>query len=203
MAGRAAFARMNGIGNEIIVADMRGRADRVLPAAAIALNADPATKFDQIMAIHDARTPGTAWYLDILNSDGSTRAGLRQRHALRGPGACRRDRQPRLHLRDGGRHPQCRGACATVRLRRHGHAAVRLAGHSARRGVPRHAGDRAADRPDRRPRAAFADRRLDGQPARRLLRRRRRLVLRARPLRADAREPPDLSGARQHLASPA
>lgn len=71
MAGAAPFARMNGIGNEIIVADMRGRADRVTAAAAVALNADPATRFDQIMAIHDARTPGTGYFIDILNSDGS------------------------------------------------------------------------------------------------------------------------------------
>ena len=42
-----------------------------LPAAAVALNADPATKFDQIMAIHDPRTPGTANYIEIINSDGS------------------------------------------------------------------------------------------------------------------------------------
>lgn len=68
---RAPFAKMNGLGNEIIVADMRGRADRVAPAAAVALNADPATRFDQIMAIHDPRTPGTANYVEILNSDGS------------------------------------------------------------------------------------------------------------------------------------
>ena len=65
------FLKMNGLGNEIIVADMRGRADFVLPAAAVALNADPATKFDQIMAIHDPRTPGTANYVQIINSDGS------------------------------------------------------------------------------------------------------------------------------------
>ncbi|MFB9982184.1 diaminopimelate epimerase [Mesorhizobium kowhaii] len=71
MASTAPFAKMNGIGNEIIVADMRSRADRVTPAAAIALNADAATRFDQIMAIHDARTPGTAFFIDILNSDGS------------------------------------------------------------------------------------------------------------------------------------
>ena len=71
MASAAPFAKMNGLGNEIIVADMRGRADRVTPAAAIALNADPATKFDQIMAIHDPRTPGTANYIEIINSDGS------------------------------------------------------------------------------------------------------------------------------------
>ncbi len=71
MPGGAQFAKMNGLGNEIIVADMRGRADRVTPAAAIALNADPATKFDQIMAIHDPRTPGTINYIEIINSDGS------------------------------------------------------------------------------------------------------------------------------------
>ncbi|MBN9311159.1 diaminopimelate epimerase [Devosia sp.] len=67
----APFLKMNGLGNEIIVADMRGRADRVTPAAAVAMNADPATKFDQIMAIHDPRTPGTANYIEIINSDGS------------------------------------------------------------------------------------------------------------------------------------
>lgn len=71
MSSNAPFARMNGLGNEIIVADMRGRADRVSPAAAIALNADPATRFDQIMAIHDPRTPGTENYVEIINSDGS------------------------------------------------------------------------------------------------------------------------------------
>jgi diaminopimelate epimerase len=67
----APFLKMNGLGNEIIVADMRGRADRVAPAAAIALNAIAETRFDQIMAIHDARTSGTANYIEIINSDGS------------------------------------------------------------------------------------------------------------------------------------
>ncbi|MBU2145061.1 diaminopimelate epimerase [Mesorhizobium sp. 10J20-29] len=71
MASAAAFAKMNGLGNDIIVADMRGRADRVSPAAAVALNADPATRFDQIMAIHDPRTAGTVNYVEILNSDGT------------------------------------------------------------------------------------------------------------------------------------
>jgi len=71
LATPAPFAKMNGLGNEIIVADLRGRADRVTAVAAIAINADPATKFDQVMAIHDPRTPGTANYIEILNSDGS------------------------------------------------------------------------------------------------------------------------------------
>jgi diaminopimelate epimerase len=71
LATLAPFAKMNGLGNEIIVADMRGRADRVAPAAALAINADPATRFDQVMAIHDPRTAGTANYIEIINSDGS------------------------------------------------------------------------------------------------------------------------------------
>lgn len=71
MSQRVPFARMNGIGNEILVADMRGRADRVSPEAARALAADPATRFDQIMAVHDARLDGTDNYVEIINADGS------------------------------------------------------------------------------------------------------------------------------------
>lgn len=67
----APFLKMNGLGNEIIVADMRGRSDRVTAEAAVALNADPATRFDQIMAIHDARLPDTQNFIAIINSDGS------------------------------------------------------------------------------------------------------------------------------------
>ncbi|SES37452.1 diaminopimelate epimerase [Rhizobium sp. NFR03] len=65
------FARMNGLGNAILVVDMRGRSDVVTPAAAIALNADPQTRFDQIMAIHDPKASGTDAWIDILNSDGT------------------------------------------------------------------------------------------------------------------------------------
>ncbi|MDB5530845.1 MAG: diaminopimelate epimerase [Devosia sp.] len=65
------FLKMNGLGNEIIVADMRGRTDRVTAAAAIAINGSSDTKFDQIMAIHDPRTSGTFGYIEIINSDGT------------------------------------------------------------------------------------------------------------------------------------
>ena len=65
------FARMNGLGNMILVADMRGLKSHFVPKAAIALNIDPLTKFDQIMVIHDPRTSGTDYYIRILNSDGS------------------------------------------------------------------------------------------------------------------------------------
>ncbi|MCA1442031.1 diaminopimelate epimerase [Ensifer sp. IC4062] len=71
MADSVQFARMNGLGNKILVVDMRGRKDRVTPHAAVALNADPATEFDQIMAIHDPKAVGTDAWIDIINSDGS------------------------------------------------------------------------------------------------------------------------------------
>ncbi len=198
MAGAAPFAKMNGLGNEIIVADMRGRADRVSPAAAIALNADPATNFDQIMAIHDARTPGTANYIEIINSDGTMAqaCGNGMRCVVQALAA--ETRAEDFHLRDRRRHPERRRACRRTDFGRHGRAALRLAGHSARRGIPRHPHDRIADRPDRRSGAAFAVGGVDGQSARRLLGRPRRLVLRTRPFRAAARKPPDFSRARQH-----
>ncbi|MGO8440949.1 diaminopimelate epimerase, partial [Rhizobium ruizarguesonis] len=59
MSATVEFARMNGLGNKILVVDMRGRQDKVTPAAAVALNADPQTEFDKIMAIHDPKAEGT------------------------------------------------------------------------------------------------------------------------------------------------
>jgi diaminopimelate epimerase len=65
------FARMNGLGNMILVADMRGRVDRITPAAAVALAGQRETIFDQIMAIHSPKTPDTDAYIEIINRDGS------------------------------------------------------------------------------------------------------------------------------------
>lgn len=67
----APFAKMNGAGNEIIVADMRARDDRVLAKAAIALASDPQTHFDQLMAVHAPGPVGKDARIEIFNSDGS------------------------------------------------------------------------------------------------------------------------------------
>ena len=165
MASAAPFAKMNGLGNEIIVADMRGRADRVTPAAAIALNADPATKFDQIMAIHDPRTPGTANYIEIINSDGSMAqaCGNGMRCVVQALAAETGQKlftfETVAGILNAEEHRR------RLDLRRHGRAALRLAGHSAGRGIPRHPHDRAADRADRRAGAALAVGRLSmGNP---------------------------------------
>ena len=49
MAADVPFFKMNGAGNEIVVADMRGRTDYIAPQAAIALN--EAVPFDQLMEV--------------------------------------------------------------------------------------------------------------------------------------------------------
>jgi diaminopimelate epimerase len=71
MAANAQFAKMNGLGNKILVVDMRGRVDKVTPAAAVSLAANPETSFDQIMAIYDPKAQGTDAWIDIINSDGT------------------------------------------------------------------------------------------------------------------------------------
>ena len=71
MAATVEFAKMNGLGNKILVVDMRGRTDVVTTAAAIALAANESTAFDQIMAIHDPKVDGTDAWIDILNCDGT------------------------------------------------------------------------------------------------------------------------------------
>jgi diaminopimelate epimerase len=65
------FLKMNGLGNEIVVVDLRGAADRVSAEAVRAVAADPRSRFDQLMTIHEPRTPGTNAYLRIYNTDGS------------------------------------------------------------------------------------------------------------------------------------
>jgi diaminopimelate epimerase len=65
------FLKMNGLGNEIVMVDLRGAEVRVSAEDVRAVAADPRSRFDQLMAIHDPRSPGTDAYLCIYNTDGS------------------------------------------------------------------------------------------------------------------------------------
>lgn len=68
---RIPFVKMNGAGNQILVADIRGIASRVSPEAAIALDCNPATKFDQLMEVSDSDDERVDANIRILNCDGS------------------------------------------------------------------------------------------------------------------------------------
>lgn len=71
MTQQAQFEKMNGLGNEIIVADMRGRADQITPQAAIYLAQAPLTRFDQIMAVYDPTDGKHDYRMEIWNQDGT------------------------------------------------------------------------------------------------------------------------------------
>ncbi|MDX2257780.1 MAG: diaminopimelate epimerase [Hyphomicrobiaceae bacterium] len=65
------FAKMNGLGNEILAVDLRGTTRRFSADEVRALAAAPATRFDQLMALHDPVSPATTAFVRIYNADGS------------------------------------------------------------------------------------------------------------------------------------
>jgi diaminopimelate epimerase len=65
------FWKMNGAGNEIVVVDLRRSNHVVTAAEARAIASDERSRFDQMMVLHRPRTPGTATYIRIYNTDGS------------------------------------------------------------------------------------------------------------------------------------
>ena len=70
LAGRP-LARMNGVGNVIVVLDLRGVDLVVTAAEARAIAMAPGLAFDQLMAVHDPSEAGTDAFLRIYNVDGS------------------------------------------------------------------------------------------------------------------------------------
>ncbi|EJF79222.1 Diaminopimelate epimerase [Candidatus Bartonella washoeensis] len=65
------FSKMDGLGNKIIVADMRNSTHALTPEAICALAADSQTHFDQIMAIHPPTKHEADFRIEIWNADGS------------------------------------------------------------------------------------------------------------------------------------
>jgi diaminopimelate epimerase len=65
------FTKMNGLGNEIVVVDMRPGAAAIAPADARAAALGAAAPFDQLMLIGVPRTSGTDAFVRIYNNDGS------------------------------------------------------------------------------------------------------------------------------------
>jgi diaminopimelate epimerase len=65
------FKKMNGLGNEIVMVDLRGCARVFSEEEARAIAADPRTHFDQLMVLHDPRSPRTDAFVRIYNTDGS------------------------------------------------------------------------------------------------------------------------------------
>ncbi|WP_026599660.1 diaminopimelate epimerase [Methylosinus sp. sav-2] len=73
LAGLPIF-RMNGIGNEILVLDLRSAGLEVAPAEARAIAHAPGLRFDQLMVLHAPRHADANAYMRIYNTDGSLSA---------------------------------------------------------------------------------------------------------------------------------
>ncbi len=70
LAGHA-FTKMNGLGNEIVVVDMRADPKPISTDEARAAAGPGGASFDQMMALYPPRSAGTDGYVRIFNSDGS------------------------------------------------------------------------------------------------------------------------------------
>lgn len=66
-----AFVKMNGLGNEIVVVDMRAKPAAISADDARAAAAPNGAPYDQLMALYAPRTPGTDAFVRIYNNDGS------------------------------------------------------------------------------------------------------------------------------------
>jgi diaminopimelate epimerase len=65
------FIKMNGIGNEIVVVDLRASGKTIGADEARAAAAPEGAPYDQLMALYPPRTPGTDALVRIYNNDGS------------------------------------------------------------------------------------------------------------------------------------
>jgi diaminopimelate epimerase len=65
------FVKMNGLGNEIVLVDMRAAPRAVTAEDARAAAQPGGVPYDQLMALYPPRTPGTDGFVRIYNSDGS------------------------------------------------------------------------------------------------------------------------------------
>src|SRR3954469_7256488 len=65
------FSKMNGIGNEIVVVDLRDSSAAVSADEARAVAQPSGVPFDQLMVLHAPRLQGTEAFIRIYNSDGS------------------------------------------------------------------------------------------------------------------------------------
>ena len=65
------FVKMNGLGNEIVVVDMRATPAAIGPDDARAAAQPAGAPYDQMMALYPPRIAGTDAFVRIYNSDGS------------------------------------------------------------------------------------------------------------------------------------
>ena len=163
------FVKMNGLGNAIVVVDLRqGAPDDARIAAQEARAAARHEPYDQLMALYPGRD-GSDALVRIYNNDGSEAGacgnGMRCVASLRQ----RRDRQGATEFRDVGRRDCLLAFTGWPVHRRYGPAALSLGRNSAVYPDARHPRDRFGVRRSRRAAPALPVRGEHGQSARDIL----------------------------------
>ena len=65
------FVKMNGVGNEIVVVDLRSGGGKIVADEARVVARPDGVPYDQLMVLYPPRTPGTDAFIRIYNNDGS------------------------------------------------------------------------------------------------------------------------------------
>lgn len=65
------FVKMNGLGNQIVVLDLRDQSLALSEDVVRSIASSPRSGFDQIMVLHPPKTADTDAFVDIFNTDGS------------------------------------------------------------------------------------------------------------------------------------
>ena len=195
-----AFVKMNGLGNEIVVVDMRAEKGAVTAADARAAAQPDGAPYDQLMVLHAPRLQGTDAFVRIYNNDGSEAGACGNGMRCVADILFKETGKTALTFETKAGLINCwKGDAPLTSTVDMGVPRFALERDSARgeiRGHPRH---RIADRADRQADPAFAVGGEHGQSACDLLGRRRER-LRPRQDRAAARTSSDVSGARQYFA---
>ena len=108
------FVKMNGLGNEIVVVDLRAGARRDRARGGARRGGAAGAPYDQLMALYPPRTPGTDAFVRIYNNDGSEAGACGNGMRCVAVAGRRRDRQGRADLRDHGRHAAIAGRATTA-----------------------------------------------------------------------------------------
>jgi diaminopimelate epimerase len=112
--GGRLVTKMNGIGNEIVILDLRGAPARVSPDEARAIHRAEGLAFDQLMALHDPMSGGTDAFMRIYNADGSESAACGNGTRCVAWLLTRADDRRRLTLETAAGRLDCRRVDATT-----------------------------------------------------------------------------------------
>ncbi len=134
-----AFVKMNGIGNEIVVVDLRAQPSAITAEDARAIAAPERCALRPVDGALSAARGRHRSFVRIYNNDGSEAGACGNGMRCVASIVFDANRQGRADLRDQGRPDQLLARAGGRHLhRRYGQAALRLAGDSAGRGIPRH-----------------------------------------------------------------